>query len=95
MYGCSFPRALYRTPPIWYGMCPSLLYIHPCFLCHNCSSPLQVTCADLAIAVLLEALSNYNPQFLSPFSNLVKLKTSVEELPNIKKWMAARPETVH
>lgn len=66
--------------------CKSFLSYIPC---------LQVTYADLAIAVLLDALSKYKPEILVVFSSLTKLKKSVEELPNIEKWIANRPDTSH
>lgn len=56
---------------------------------------LQVTYADLAITVLLDALAKYKPELLAAFPALGQLKTSVETLPNITKWMARRPDSSH
>lgn len=53
----------------------------------------NATYADFAIAVLLDPLSNHKPHLLSVFPALAKLKASVEELPNIKQWIAKRPDT--
>ena len=52
---------------------------------------LQVTYADLAVAVLLEVLSQQKPELLAAFTNLGRIKRSVEDLPNIKAWIAKRP----
>lgn len=55
----------------------------------------QVTYADLAITILLDALSQYKPEILLAFTTLAQLKKNVEELPNIAKWIAKRPDTQH
>lgn len=54
-----------------------------------------MTYADLAIAVMLDTLSKFTPQIVGLFATLSKLKKSVEELPNIEKWIANRPVSVH
>lgn len=53
----------------------------------------QVTYADLAIAVLLQTLTANKSDLLDNFPTLAKLKTSVEQLPAIDKWIKGRPET--
>ena len=53
----------------------------------------QVTYADLAIFVLLETLAMHEPSILGKFPTLSKLKTSVEQLPAIEKWIKSRPDT--
>ena len=57
--------------------------------------PPQVTYADFAIAVMLDTLAQFKPELVSLFAALAKLKKSVEELPNIAKWIANRPDTTH
>lgn len=52
-----------------------------------------MTYADLAITVLLDTLTQHKPELLTLFTALAKLKKSVEELPNIEKWIANRPDT--
>jgi hypothetical protein len=54
-----------------------------------------VTYADFAITVLLDALAAYKPEIPTAFKALSKLKQSVEQLPNIQKWMSSRPDTCH
>ena len=55
----------------------------------------QATYADFAVAVLLDALSQYKPELLAACPALEKLKASVESLPKIEKWIAKRPDSSH
>ena len=57
------------------------------------SVALQVTYADFALTVLLDTLAHHKPELLTVFTALSKLKKSVEDLPNIQKWIANRPAT--
>lgn len=68
---------------------------HVTRLLSNCACILQVTCADMAIAVMLDVLSKSKPDLIQLFANLSKLKKSVEELPNIERWIANRPDSAH
>ncbi len=61
----------------------------------ECGASPQATYADLAVAVLLDTLSKYKPEILAAFPALKKLKSRVESLPNIAKWIAKRPESTH
>ena len=44
---------------------------------------------------MLDTLGRFKPEILAHFAALGKLKTSVEQLPNIAKWIANRPDTAH
>ena len=52
-----------------------------------------MTYADFAVYVLLEPAVSDTPTLLDRFPTLAKLKTSVEQLPNIAKWLKERPES--
>ena len=53
----------------------------------------QVTYADLAVCVLLEAVVGESPSLLDQLPSLARLKDSVEGLPNIAAWIQQRPNT--
>lgn len=54
---------------------------------------MQITYADLAICVVLETLCQKQPALIDSFPTLKKLKTTVEQLPAIDKWIKIRPQT--
>lgn len=54
-----------------------------------------MTYADFAISIMLDTLAVHKPEIVAVFKALAKLKKSVEELPNIEKWIATRPDTHH
>ena len=53
----------------------------------------KVTYVDLKIALLGDVLTKVNEKTLEPFPAVAKLKTTVEALPNIAKWIKERPVT--
>ena len=55
---------------------------------------LQVTWADVALAVSLENFERiFGKDSLEPYPNLRGLKDRVYALPRIKEWIARRPQT--
>ena len=53
----------------------------------------KVTYVDLKIAILGDALTKVNEQVLDAYPAVAKLRTTVETLPNIAKWIKERPVT--
>ena len=55
----------------------------------------KVTYADLTIFMMQEYVKDAVPNALDNYPALAKLKRSVENLPNIAKWLAERPQTAN
>lgn len=53
----------------------------------------KLTCGDFAVYCSLEHLLKFDPDFLSKYPGVFKLKKAVEALPNIAKWLKERPDT--
>ena len=53
----------------------------------------KLTWPDLFMFNLLEGIVKHKPEMLDNFPGLAKLKTNVENEPNIAKWLAERPKT--
>ena len=53
----------------------------------------KVTWADFSIVLVLDWLDLTLPGALKDYPGIAKLRDSVNNLPNIKKWIAARPKT--
>ena len=53
----------------------------------------KVTYVDLKMAILGDVLTKLNEQVLDAYPAVAKLKTTVEALPNIAKWIKERPVT--
>ena len=53
------------------------------------------TYADFSIYCVLDYLIKGNPNFLDSYPGVAKLRKSVENLPNIAKWLEERPKTEH
>jgi len=58
------------------------------------SCDLQLTYADFAMYLLFEYAVANLPGAIENHPTLAKLKTSVEKLPNIARWLRERPATV-
>ena len=53
----------------------------------------QLTYADFYFYTALENILKQMPALLDDFPTLKKLRSSVEALPNIAKWLKERPES--
>lgn len=51
------------------------------------------TYADFYIYCSIDYVIKFDPDFLSKYPGVVKLKAAVETLPNIAKWLKERPDT--
>ena len=61
--------------------------------CTHTHTAHQVTYADFEFYIVSGDVLRQVPTLLENFPTLAKLRTSVEQLPNIAKWLKERPET--